>query len=804
MRWSHSEYLFKGIFLGLLLYVALSAPDPGAAATVGGYTLAGLALGLAVAAVGKFRAGVRPGGRPFAFLLFLLLESPKLVYAGVVFGLGAGALAVRPPDADGRLLIATVGGGVAVGVGLAALHSVQCPKRRLIYSLLAGAGVVAAGILTLEYYPDLVPEADRRTLGVFLLLGLPFFYLLTFAGEAEESEVEVAAWCTAFALGIWLIKVTPTLPLLALAVPALLYYGYSRYVMPGLRVFKHTLRGMSYARLGRYRPALASLRRAVELDPANRLAREALWDVHRDLDAGRIAADPELVRMVDPDLCLERAGSILTDSPTPQKRSEAVHLLDLVEGQSPGRAAQVLYWRAVAATHAKDFDVAESALSALLDPARWPASDPSRQAIILSAWQLATALHPELKRRVGDLQLKLPGRRLDAIAAAERALAAAPDDSDAWGLKRVLYSDLTEVEYAAGPVELFDYAYAEQLGLALVNDPARWTRGVEYLRIAACGLAERTPTIYAAIGKALEQQRDADAARAAYDAGKRAGLAFGPKQFADDQRAAYFGIVKRLAEDAVAREDWPAAISHYQVCTLSERSGVETYRTLADLYEKQGDALAAVRVVEQALLYNAKDRDLLNRRDRYYYSVTPEQLRSAPDTVRNVFDSKYCLQKARQTLDSRDLDLDMLDWAQHLAELALVLKPESLAAKVAVGRARMRRGERDEAVAILEAVRTAKPESFADGDDQEAYYLTCRLLGDLYLRELDKPDLAVQCFTEYRASSKSGADTLYKLGQAYEQLGEAKRAAKFYEQVTAYESHPLAPDARDALRRVGA
>jgi hypothetical protein len=43
---------------------------------------------------------------------------------------------------------------------------------------------------------------------------------------------------------------------------------------------------------------------------------------------------------------------------------------------------------------------------------------------------------------------------------------------------------------------------------------------------------------------------------------------------------------------------------------------------------------------------------------------------------------------------------------------------------------------------------------------------------------------------------------MYKLGQAYEQLGDRARATKCYQHVTAYESHPLAPDAHDALHRL--
>ena len=60
----------------------------------------------------------------------------------------------------------------------------------------------------------------------------------------------------------------------------------------------------------------------------------------------------------------------------------------------------------------------------------------------------------------------------------------------------------------------------------------------------------------------------------------------------------------------------------------------------------------------------------------------------------------------------------------------------------------------------------------------------------------------MECFRDFRSSNKSGADTIYKLGRAYEQLGDRARAAKCYENVTAYESHPLAPDAREALYRV--
>src|SRR5438067_1108337 len=67
-----------------------------------------------------------------------------------------------------------------------------------------------------------------------------------------------------------------------------------------------------------------------------------------------------------------------------------------------------------------------------------------------------------------------------------------------------------------------------------------------------------------------------------------------------------------------------------------------------------------------------------------------------------------------------------------------------------------------------------------------------------------RPDLAVPCLTDFRKCARSGADTLYRLGQAYEQLGDRARALKCYEHVTSYDNHPLLYEAREAIHRVKA
>jgi tetratricopeptide (TPR) repeat protein len=502
---------------------------------------------------------------------------------------------------------------------------------------------------------------------------------------------------------------------------------------------------------------------------------------------------------------MERVKSLLFEpGPSPEKLDEAYHLLDLVLSQRPSLRPTVDYWRAVAHTHARQFDLAASALERILTAQSHASDDPNRQAILFEAWQLALTLHPELNRRVGTPQLAIPGRRMEAIAAVERRLAGLPGDQAGWELKRLLYSNLTEADYQSATDSVagdFDHDYVQQLGLALINDPARWQRGAEYLRIAARGLRSQAPSIFLQIANAHQKAQDAAGVWDNYELAKQAGHAVGPQNLTEDSRKVYFDIVKLLAEDARSRDDVDAAIENYQLLSESDRSGLETLRILAEVYEKKGQVFPALFTVEKALLYNSKDPDLLVKKDRYYNSVLPDDLRARKDTIKG-FDVAYCLKKARSILDMKEVDLDMIDWAERLIELVRVLQPENLTAKILLARALRRRGEIEQSRAILEDVYSHKPEKFASSEEEDSWYLSCRLLGEAYLNEMSRPDLAIPCFTEFRKSSRSGADTLYKLGQAYEQTGDLVRAKKCYEHVTSYDRHPLAPDAREALYRL--
>jgi tetratricopeptide (TPR) repeat protein len=527
--------------------------------------------------------------------------------------------------------------------------------------------------------------------------------------------------------------------------------------------------------------------------------------LHRTLDLDQMKDDKQTLALLDFDFCMERVKSLLFEpGPSPAKLEEAHHLLDLVVSQRPALRPTVDYWRAVAHTHARQYEQAAADLEQILAAKSYPTDDPNRRAILFEAWQLALTLHPELERRVGTPLLAIPGLRLEAIAAVERRLADSPSDPAGWEHKRLLYSNLSEADYQSATDSVaadFDHDYAQQLGLALINDSRRWRRGAEFLRIAARGLRSQAPSIFLQIANAHQKAQDAAGVWDNYELAKQAGHAVGPQNLSDESRKVYYDIVKLLAEDARSRDDTDAAIENYQLLAESDRSGLETLRILAELYEKKGQVFPALFTVEKALLYDSKDADLLEKKDRYYYSVMLDDLRARKETIKG-FDVAYCLKKARSILDMKDADLDLIDWAQHLIELVRILQPENLTAKVLLARALRRRGEIEQSRAILEEVYSHKPEKFASAEDEESWYLSCRLLGEAYLNEMSRPDLAIPCFTEFRKSSKSGADTLYRLGQAYEQTGDRDRAKKCYEHVTSYDSHPLAPDAREALYRL--
>ncbi len=832
MRKVQSEYGLKGIFIGLWLYVALQSPGWSGLGEVVLWMFGGLVIALGLAAIRQRRWRRAFAGGPLPSLLFLILEYPLLLYAGLILGLTFGAFRVQNPERPPELLTYCALGGGILGLVLSELHSLVRSKYRLVAVLIVAAAGSAGATYWLLQQP-FFPELDRSQLGFQLILGLPFFYLLSFAGRAEESEVEIAILCGVLGLGVWLVRFPENLPELGLLVPLLLYYMYATYALPGLRTFKYVLRGYSYLQMDRIPEALRAFRRARELDPRSQLAIQGLRDLHLSIDVTRYAADPDVLEVLDYPMCLHRIRDLLASGEVPNaaQREEAERLLELVESQRPAWQAETTYYRTLFAIHTKDLETAATLLAELLDPDRWEVNDASRRRILLDGWRLALEWHPDLRQRVGEVQLTLPGRRMEAIRVVERYHSRHPEDDSIEPLRRHLYGSILAEEYFAvysetEPREVpqpdsdlpstpsvaevqkasrtesgFDYSLTYALGLEHLKDPLRWQRGVEYLRIAAHGLIDQSPQIYSQLADAYAKVGEMNLVRIYLEQAVKAGLQAGVEALREDQRQAYFIAVKRLADDAASRDDIDAAIEHYSLYTQSGQEEVPTYRTLADLYERKQDFFSAMRITEKALVHASKDADLLARKDRYYYALTPEILKNVREQVRPYFDTSYCKRVARQILNAKTVDIDQIDWAWHLAQLARIMEPDSLAVQVLVARCQLRRGERQEATQLLEDIREASP---GGGEEEDAWYWACQQLGRMYLEEYNRPDLAIAALLDFKKSHKSGADTSFYLGQAYEQNGELAKAIRCFEQVTAYENHPLSGQAYDALERVRA
>ena len=337
--------------------------------------------------------------------------------------------------------------------------------------------------------------------------------------------------CAALGIGLWgLLGTDPRTGAVVVLLPLALFFAYTTRVMPGLRVFKHALRGISYRQMGQTQLALVSLGRALQLDPRNTLARQQLWDLHRDLDFGELKHQPDLVPFLNFEFCLERISLILQTKPKPEDLRETFKMLDLIAVEQPAMQPVCAYWHAVALLHERRYEEAAKNLTSILELPQQHTQE--RQKVHFAAWQLAMFGHPEMARRVGEVLLPRPGQHMDAIAAVEAQLKLTPDDATAWDMKRQLYSELTEQEYRsfAGAEQApahFNHEYVQQLGLALLDQSQQWQRGCEYLRIAAHGLPMQATNIYIQIAQTHEKHGDPAGMWANYAEAMKVGQAVG-------------------------------------------------------------------------------------------------------------------------------------------------------------------------------------------------------------------------------------------------------------------------------------
>jgi hypothetical protein len=239
MRLLQTEYLLKGIYLGLVLIAALhlaSIPPDSDNSTlvfdallrVNLGTLVGLVVGLLLAALLRLRDSLRLRSQPITFLLFLLLENPTLAYLGILGGTLGGVYLMRQslilafasqPELAERLNVLrglftpVIGGSAIAGLAFGLLRQVRDRLARTLLIFVLAASLVAAGLSWLGIVElkvlNIQPVVLDNSFAFAwqLLLGIPFFYLLTFAGHEEESEIEIGIVCAMLGLGLGILLV---------------------------------------------------------------------------------------------------------------------------------------------------------------------------------------------------------------------------------------------------------------------------------------------------------------------------------------------------------------------------------------------------------------------------------------------------------------------------------------------------------------------------------------------------------------------------------------------------------------------
>jgi tetratricopeptide (TPR) repeat protein len=800
------EYISKGLVLGILTYLGWAFSLAGSLWT---YALVIVAFSAALL-LGATRARkeavgtTKPGA---AFLFFLLLEYPSWVYAAVV---GAAIVAALlncfflGSWSTWDLVIA-LGLGLLLGLSLIGLRMIahRLVRRGLVLAI--GAAVAAWVIIT-----QLAPSNDPnflRIFGLHLLLAVPVLYLLTLAGRTEETELEIGLASLLLGLALWAL-LPQGLQLIAIVLPVLLYVGYTQYLLRGMQSFKALLRGLGQTRLGHTAEALTAYRRALQLSPTNQAARHALWKEHRRIDLRQVHQDERLLKLIDFDLCLRRARDLLfADQVLPEAVAEAKQLLDLVADQRPSLIPEVRYYRAVAHAHAGDLAKAEQCLTNLLDPEQTsPDQEASRAKVQLPAWQLALTQHGELRKRVGEVLLR-QGRRMDAIAAVESVGRGGPLDPEVQQLKSQLYADLTSVEYdrEAGqePLQqasLFDHKYVYDQGLDLLDDPQRWRRGAELLHIAVRGQPKHAPAVLKLVAEAAAKHGDPVGEREALEEVKTWAKQLGLKNLSDESKGAYYAVVRQLGEAAYREGRADDALDNLLLSTEDPQSGAATLRMIAELYEQKGNVIQTLLYNEQCLMYDGKHPDYVARRDRVYISLQPEDIRQNVDKIGKLIDVPFLVTKAKQLVESKSSGPEQFEWAVHLCGLVAALNPEKVAAWVVIGRAQLRLGRADTGVPALEKAYQLGKANKPGGDDLDAWFLACRILGDHYLQQGRHAE-ALEAFTDFSHSTKSGADTYYKMGQAAEHLGQLAQAKKNYVSANMYD-HPNKYEVDRALERI--
>lgn len=809
------EYAAKGLFLALSATFALSArtfQEAAVVAGVGFFMIVFALLANSRQAVHEKKTKRSQGG-PFlarlaARLVLAGIEKPATAQFAILLALLAGAIVFQWPF---RLLVAASTVGVLAGTALFFLLGFRQRWARLVLGVMLMAAIAGTAKLAIDHSLAIAagPPAVRATA---LVIAMFFFYVFLFVGRAEETELELGILCAGLALAIGQFQLPLPMRGFVVLIPLGLFVVYCERIRKNLIVFKHVLRGIGFEQQGNLREALVAYRAALDTVPKSDLASAGYWRVHRAINLADLADDREVLELVDPRVCLERAQALLSRSDLSDAKSvdDAAKLLDIVAFRRPDLHYTILRERFRVARVSGKLDEAAAIARGLVRcrPLNLTVLADHEAESLFQLWILALK-DPGLA--AGTLQTVERGEDLfSLLAVLERRRRQWSADPDANAFQPFVYArlsfDVFQQYVDANPddaLDWFDFNYCWQMARSAAQSEVEADRraAIGKLRIVELGLPEQSlliwgelADVYASLGSA-----NADDWRGRI---REFALAVGPRNLADRQREVYFDAVRELGRSARSAGNASAAIDNYWLYADSPKSGVETLRILRELHDAQGDPIGAIRAVESALAFSldkAAREDWLAEKSRLYSHVTPADVRGRLRDVESFFDFDYCYRRAKALFERDDAD----DEVRHYLELAS-LGGEALLPGVntLLGRAHFRAGRHGEAAQCFEAVRARRPARFAGAAQEEEFFTCCKLLGDIYLNHVPDPPKAIECLLAYKDYIKSGADTLYKLGCAYEANGQFAHARKWYDMVLVYPAHPRAAAAKEAMNRL--
>jgi tetratricopeptide (TPR) repeat protein len=796
------EYAAKGAFLGLLFSIPASNADRQTALVAMAWPAGLFALSVVVLA---FRAGgFREPWPPR--LALALLHHTLPIYASILAGL---ALGVKDPV--GFRALAFAGGGIVVGIALRTALDPSARRMRLAGEV-GWLAAVAGTVGLLQRYHVVALTADPLVWTVVLLVGAILWYALLLAGQAEESELEIGLMFGAVAGALAAAPLPMMARALAFLVPVSLYVVYAERIRRNVVAFKHGLRGLSYERQGDLRNALINYRLSLQIEPTSALAWHGNRRVHRKIDVANFRTDPDLFEMIDARECLSRAQSTLNSGePTGDDLREAHQLLALVEQKRddlPWTLACERLRLLLANGQGDDaWTYAARLLPVDIDEVLG-VPDYEAEAIFY-VWAVALK-HPLLAGRGSEL-LDDDRGLFSFISALERRLAQWKDDDDALGFRPFAYERVTwdafrrlQESRPGDPLPWFGYDFCRDVGLAAANnEPRDYDRAEELLRIAAVGLPEQRLSVFSVLAK-IHETKTGELGLFWFQEIETHGEAIGVRNLPAAQKDVYYDAVRKLGDVARQNGDASAAVDKYEKLLDSPKAGLATLRTLQELHEQRGDPLAAIRPVETALLYNLDGKERgrwLAEKRRLYSQLDPRTTAERIAGGVRWFDVNFCFDEAHRAFDAKEPAEKVERWLS-LAEAVGVKR--RLAIAYFRGRLKLRSGDMHGAAERLAEVCAAEPAALELPQPEKRYYDACRLLADLYLEDLGKPEEAYQLLKKVERWSGSGADTLYKLGLACEKLERPKEAKKWFEMLTnVYSDHPKAGEARAAIERLG-